>query len=76
MMQNFAQRMAARIATEQQMETRESAAVGADGADLEEPAEQEPALDEQGNQEKHQQSEQEDAGAGEPQKSPSGAVGP
>ena len=76
MMENFAQRMAARVATEQQMETRDSAADGADGADLEELAEQESTLDEQEDQEKHQQSELEAAGAGEPQNSPSGAVGP
>ena len=76
MMENFAQRMAARIATEQQMETRVSAADGTDGADHEELAEQESTLDEQEDQAKHQQSELEAAGAGEPQNSPSGAVGP
>ena len=44
--------------------------------ELEELAEQESTLDEQEDQEKHQQSELEAAGAGEPQNSPSGAVGP
>ena len=75
MVENFAQRMAARIASEQQMATRESAAVGADGADLEEPADQESPLREQDDQEEHQQSELEAAGAGEPQNSPSRASG-
>ena len=76
MMENFAQRMAARIATERQMATRDSAADGADGADPEELEEQESTLEEQEDQEEHQQSELEAAGAVEPQKSPSGAVGP
>ena len=75
MMENFAQRMAARIASEQQMATRVSAAVGADGADLEEPADQESPLSEQDDQDEHQQSELEAAGAGEPQNSPSRASG-
>ena len=74
-MENFAQRMAARIATERQMATRDSAADGADGADPEELEEQESTLEEQEDQEKHQQSELEAAGAGEPQNSPSSASG-
>ena len=72
-MENSAQRMAARIASEQQVATRESAADGADGAGLEEPADQESPLSEQDDQEEHQQSELEAAGAGEPQNSPSRA---
>ena len=75
MMESFAQRMAARIASEQQMASRESAAAGADDTDLEEPADQESPLGEQEDQEEHQQSELEAAGAGEPQKSPSEASG-
>ena len=74
MMENPAQRMAAWVATEQQMATRASAADGADGADPEELAEQESNL-EQEDQEEHQQSELEAAGAGEPQNSPSRASG-
>ena len=58
------------------MAARESAADGADGADLGELPEQESTLDEREDQEGHQQSELEAAGAGEPQNFPSGAVGP
>ena len=74
MMESVAQRMAARIATERQVATRDSAADGADGADPEDLAEQESNL-EQEDQEEHQQSELEAAGAGEPQNSPSEASG-
>ena len=74
-MEDFAQRMAARIASEHQMATRESAAVGADGEDSEDPVDQESPLSEQDDQDEHQQSELEAAGAGEPQNSPSRASG-
>ena len=52
-----------------------SAAVGADDTDLEEPADRNSPLAEQDDQEEHQQSELEAAGAGEPQNSPPGAFG-
>ena len=69
--------MAARIATEQQVATEGSAADGAAGAGPEEPEEQGSTLEQQEDQEvTQQQSELEAAGAGEPQNSPSGAVGP
>ena len=76
MMESFAQRMATRIASEQLAASRESAATGAEGTDLEELQDQESFPNEQGDQDQHQQSELEAAGAGEPQKSPTGAVGP
>ena len=76
-MENFAQRMAAWIAAEQQVATEDSAADGAAGADLEELEEQESTLEQQEAQGMtQQQGELEAAGAGEPQNSPSGAVGP
>ena len=75
MMETFAQRMTARIVSERQMATRESAAAGADGADFEELTDQESPFNEQDDQDEHQQSELEAAGAGEPQNSPSRASG-
>ena len=75
-MEKLAQRMAARIASEQQATTGEAAATGAADTDLEELQDQESPLTEQDDREQHQQSELEAAGAGEPEKSPSGAVGP
>ena len=75
MMENFAQRMAARIASEQRASTGEAAANGAAGANPEELRDQESSLTEQDDRDQHQQSEPEAAGAGEPQNSPSGASG-
>ena len=75
MMENFAQRMAARIASEQRASTGEAAAFGAAGTNPEEPSDQDPSLSEQGDQDHYQQSEPEAAGAGEPQNSPPGASG-
>ena len=75
MMEHFAQRMAARIASEQQTTTGEAAATGAADTDLEELQDQESSLSEQDDRDQHQQSELEAAGAGEPQNSPSRASG-
>ena len=75
MTENFAQRMAARIASEQRASTGEAAATGAAGTNPEEPSDQDPSLSEQGDQDHYQQSEPEAAGAGEPQNPPSGASG-
>ena len=70
-------RAAPRVATGQQVATEGSAADGAAGAGLEELEEQKSTLEQQEDQEAtQQQSELEAAGAGEPQNSPSGAVGP
>ena len=74
-MENSAQRMAARIASEQQTTTGEAAAIGAADTDLEELQDQESSLTEQDDREQQQQSELEAAGAGEPQNSPSRASG-
>ena len=76
MMESFAQRMAARIASEQRASPGGAAATGAADNNPEELQDQESSLTEHTDQEEHQQSELEAAGAGEPQKSPSGAVGP
>ena len=75
MMENFAQRMAARIAPERGASTGEAAANGAAGTNPEELRDQDPSLTEQGDRHQHQQSEPEAAGAGEPQNSPSSASG-
>ena len=76
MMENFAQRMAARIAAEHQMTEEGSAADGEAGADPELPEEQEFAPEQEEDQENTQQNvELEAAGAGEPQNSPPGAFG-
>ena len=74
-MENFAQRMAARIASEQRASTGEAAATGAADTNPEELQDQESSLTEQDDREQHQQSELEAAGAGEPQNSPPGAFG-
>ena len=73
MMESFAQRMAARVASEEQMASSGSAAGSADDADPDDPANENFLAAEQSDQEEHQQSEQEAAGAGEPQNSLSGA---
>ena len=75
MMESFAQRMAARIASEQSASTGETAATGAADTNPEELQDQESSLTEQDDREQHQQSELEAAGAGEPQNSPSRASG-
>ena len=72
MMDSFAQRMAARVASEEQMASSGSAAGGADDADPEDLA-NETFLPAEHDQGEHQQSEQEAAGAGEPQNSLSSA---
>ena len=72
MMESFAQRMAARVASEEQMASSGSAAGGADDADPEDLA-NETLLPAEHDQGEHQQSEQEAAGAGEPQNSLSSA---
>ena len=75
-MQSFAQRMAARIASENQMAAEGSAADGEAGADPEQPEEPESApAREEDQEEQQQQVELEAAGAGEPQNSPPGAFG-
>ena len=75
MMESFAQRMAARVASEQRASTGEAAAPGAAGTNPEELQDHEVSLPEQDDQEYHEQSELEAAGAGEPQNSPPGAFG-
>ena len=75
MMDSFAQRMAARIAAERDVSTAGAAATGAAGTNPEELQDQESSLTERDDQEEHQQSELEAAGAGEPQNSPSSASG-
>ena len=75
MMESFAQRMAARIASEQRASPGEAAATGAADTNPEELQDQESSLTEQNDQEEHQQSELEAAGAGEPQNFPLGASG-
>ena len=67
--------MAARIASEQSASTGEAAATGAADSSPEELQGQEASLTEQDDQEEHQQSELEAAGAGEPQNSLSRAAG-
>ena len=75
MMESFAQRMAARIAAEQGASADRAAATGAAGTNPEELQDQETSLTERSDQEEHQQSEPEAAGAGEPQNFPLGASG-
>ena len=75
MMESFAQRMAAQIASEQRASTGEAAAPGAASNTPEELQDHEVSLPEQDDQEYHEQSELEAAGAGEPQNSPSRASG-
>ena len=72
MRESFAQRMAAQVASEGQMASSGSAAGGADDADPEDLA-NETFLPAEHDQGEHQQSEQEAAGAGEPQNSLSSA---
>ena len=76
MMESFAQRMAARIASEQRASPGGAAATGAADTSPVELHDQESSLTEHTDQGEHQQSELEAAGAGEPQNSPSRAVGP
>ena len=80
MMASCARRMAARIASEDQMAAMGSAADGEAGADPEQHEEAEFAPVREVDQEEEEQQQQqvalEAAGAGEPQNSPSGAVGP
>ena len=74
MMESFAQRMAARVASEEQMASSGSATGSADDADPDDPANENFLPAELSDQGEHQQSEQEAAGAGEPQNSLSGAA--
>ena len=74
MMASFARRMAARIASEEQMAAGGSAADGEAGADPEQLEEPESAPVQEEDQEEQQQRVQlEAAGAGEPQNCPPGA---
>ena len=74
MMESFAQRMAARVASEERMASSGSAAGSAEDADPVDPENQNFLPVEHSDQEEPQQSEQEAAGAGEPQNSLSSAV--